>query len=187
MSDLIPNEIVLSVGKNYPEWQGAQEGNRIEWSETGLTLYAILNGISEDERKQFSPQTSLIVRYTVIEDVCYFTFLFGLMEWVNCPFSPALYHTVGQNPTFPDIEDGQRLSLTVLLIDASTGELCSVRIISLGHDFSVKWKEWAQEATKMPLAFAEYNRQIDKAYRDYASVDLARMGGDNMNEYVVQP
>jgi len=186
MSDLIPNEIMLSVGKRYPEWQGAQDGYRIEWSETGLTLCAILNGISEDERKQFSPQTSLVVRYTIIEDVCYFTFLFGLMPWADCPFSPAIYHTVGKNPTFPDIEDGQGLSLTVLLIDASTGELCSARIIGLGHDFSVKWKGWAQEAAKRPLTFAEYNKQIDKAYREYASVDLARMGGDNRNEYIVR-
>jgi len=187
MSDFIPNEIVLSVGKRYPEWQGAQDGFRIEWSETGLILCAILNGISEDEREQFSPQTSLTVRYTVIGDVCYFTFLFGAMPWADCPFSPALYHAVGQNPTFPVIEDGQGLSLTVLLIDASTGELCGVRLIGLGHDFSLKWKEWAQEAAKKPLDFAEYNRQIDRVYREYASVDLALMGGDNMNEYVVQP
>lgn len=186
MGDFIPTESVLSVGKCYPEWQGQQDGYRIEWTETGLTLCVMFNGISDYEKSQFSTQNKLTIRYIIIDDVCYFTFMFGEMPWADCPFSPALYRTIGQHTTFPDIEEYKGLSLTVLLIDTSTGELCGIRIIGLGHDFSVGWKNWAQEAALKPLPFAEYHRQIDKAYRDYASVDLARMGGDNLNEYIVQ-
>ena len=109
----------------------------------------MLNGISAQEKEQFAPQKKLTVRYTVIGDVCYFTFMFGDMPWADCPFSPALYRNLGKNTTFPDIEDGQGLALTVLLIDTGTGELCRVRLIGLGHDFSVQWQEWAKIADRL--------------------------------------
>ena len=98
MENKLPQEIVLSVGKRYPEWQTGQDGYIMEWSETGFVLCAMLNGISQEEKEQFSTQKKLIVRYTVVEDVCYFTFLFGDMPWADCPFSPTLYKTIGENP-----------------------------------------------------------------------------------------
>lgn len=186
MDDKKQREIVLTVGQRYPEWKTKQDGYRLEWNEGGLVLFAMLNGISIDEKEQFAPQKELAVRYTVIEDVCYFTFRFGDMPWADCPFSSALYRTAGQKPTFPDIEENEGLSLTVLLIDTSTGELCRMRLIGLGHDFSVKWRDWAVQAAEQTLDFAEYSGRIDKAYRDYASVDLAAMGLKGGNEYIVR-
>lgn len=181
-----PQETLLTVGKIYPEWQTKQDGFRLEWGDAGFILCAMLNGISAEEKEQFAPQKKLTVRYTVIGDVCYFTFMFGDMPWADCPFSPALYRNLGKNTTFPDIEDGQGLALTVLLIDTGTGELCRVRLIGLGHDFSVQWQEWAKKAAEKPLSFEEYSRQIDETYREYASVDLALKGGNEGNEYIVR-
>lgn len=178
-------ETLLTVGKIYPEWQTKQDGFRLEWGDTGFILYTMLNGISADEKEQFAPQKKLTVRYTIIGDVCYFTFMFGDMPWVDCPFSPAIYNAIGKKATFPEIEDGKGLSLTVLLIDTGTGELCRVRLIGLGHDFSLQWQEWAKEAAEKQLPFDEYNRQIDETYREYASVALAIKGGNEGNEYVV--
>lgn len=186
MGDKLPQDIVLSVGKRYPEWQTGQDGYILEWSETGFVLCAMLNGISQEEKEQFSTQKKLIVRYTVVEDVCYFTFLFGDMPWADCPFSPTLYKTIGENPTFPDIEENKGLSLTVLLIDTGTGELSNIRLIGLGHDFSVKWKNWAINAVEKPLDFAEYNKRIDKAYTEYSNVDFALKGLEEQNEYIVE-
>ena len=60
-----------------------------------------------------------------------------------------------------------------------------MRLIGLGHDFSLQWQEWAKEAAEKKLPFDEYNKQIDETYREYASVDLALKGGNEGNEYVV--
>lgn len=176
MGDKAPQETLFSVGTRYEEWNTKQDGYRVEWSESGLVLYAMLNGISEREKQQYEPQKELIVRYVIIEDICYFTFSFGDMPWSDCPFSPALYTTIGQKPSFVDIEEEQGLSLPILLIDTSTGELCKVRLVGLGHDFSVEWQEWAKKAAVTELKFAEYNKRIDKTYSEYSSVDLAKMG-----------
>lgn len=61
-----------------------------------------------------------------------------------------------------------------------------MRLIGLGHDFSVQWQEWAKKAAEKPLFFEEYSRQIDETYREYASVDLALKGGNEGNEYIVR-
>lgn len=183
MNDKGAEGIVYSVGKLYPEWQTQQDGYRLEWGETGFVLFAMLNGISQIERTQFSAEKSLSVRYTFIEDVCYFTFRFGDMPWADCPFSPAIYRDA-EKRLFPKIRKNEGLALTVMLIDSGTGELCGLRLLGLGHDFSVKWQEWAAKAAKAPLDFDEYNRRVDEAYKNYASVDLAAKGLDEGNEYV---
>ena len=69
-------EIILRVGNVYPSWKTGQSGLRLEWSETGFVLYVMLNGISPAEKQEFSVQKGFAVRYTVIGDVCFFTFRF---------------------------------------------------------------------------------------------------------------
>lgn len=186
MRDKIQQEKIFSVGKCYSEWQTKQNGYRLEWSETGFVLYVMLNGINEVEKSQFITQKKVVIRFTVIKDICYFTFMFGEMPWGDCPFSPVLYSQKLIFPNlFPDLENGKGYSLTVLLIDTGIGELCKIRLISLGHDFSVKLRKWLIKATNKPLSFEEYNKQIDEVYLQYANVDLALRGKRDGNEYII--
>lgn len=187
MSDNAVQELVLSVGKCYPQWNTSQDSFRLEWDDAaGLVLFAMYNGINDWEKEQFSAQNDLVVRYTVIGDVCYFVFRFGATPWADCPFLPSLYRNAGRTFALPDIECGKGLTLTVLLIDSNTGELCGIRLIGLGHDFSVKWRDWAQNAAERLMDFAEYNRRVEAVYGAYSSVDLALRGFSEGNQYVVE-
>ncbi|BAL01910.1 hypothetical protein OBV_p-00550 (plasmid) [Oscillibacter valericigenes Sjm18-20] len=178
-------EMVLSVGEIYPEWCVKQDGYILEYGENGFVLYAMLNGISPVEREQFNPGAEFAIRYEIINDVCLFCFRFGNMPWADCPFSPALYKAAGQNIELPQIEGSEGFPLTVLLIDTSSGELCGIRLIGLGHELSRNWREWAQEAIKKDLSRDEYNSQIDGIYRDFSTVDLAERGAET--EFAIFP
>lgn len=181
-----PKEVLLSVGQRYPEWQTGQDGFQLEWSDTGFILFAMLGGVKPEEKEKFAVTKKMTVRYTVIEDVCYFTFRFGDIPWSDCPFSPALYRAAGQNPVFPELGESEGFSLTVLLIDTATGELCAARLIGLGHDFSARWREWAIRAAETPLDYAEYSKRVDRAYTAYAPEDFAVKGVQEGNQYIVE-
>ena len=181
----MPEESVLSVGQCYPFWQTGQDGFRLEWTDAGFILFAMYNGIDQNIKEQFASTEKMTARYTVIENVCYFTFRFGGMSWGDCPFSPAIYCTGGKRPVFPALLTHEGYSLVVLLINSATGELCAVRLIGLGHDFSAKWREWAMKAVVEPFALAEYGKRVNEAYKEYSSAALAQKGFDEGNEYTV--
>lgn len=176
---------MLSVGTRYPEWNTGEEGFTLEWGDGGFILYAKLNGISPHEKQQFLPEEKMTVRYTVIDDVCYFTFLFGSMPWADCPFSPELYKGLGKDVDFPELENNDGYALTVLLIDTSTGELLQIRLVGLGHSFSETWHQWATEALKKPISVFAYQSQINSTYARYTSINLADKALREQHEYII--
>ena len=179
--------INYEVGRCYEEWKDGHEGFIIEWDNTaGFILYAKLKGISDTEKRQFDCDIPLEIRYTTIDDICYFLFRFGNMPWADCPFSPAIYKNVGRTAEFPKVEKNSGFGLQVLLIDTKSGELCKIRLIGLGHDFSKKWREWADKAAAASMPFGEYRKRICATYAKYTSIELAEKARNEGNGYVVK-
>lgn len=165
------------VGKVYPEWKLDRDGYILEYGEIGFCLYALLAGVSNEERKQFDASKSFAVCVTTIADIAFFCFRFGNMPWADCPFSPSIYKDSGRTISYPLLDDKVGLALNVFLIDSSTGKLLHCRLIGLGHDFCVKWLEWARSVTNKPMSREEYSRRIDTVYQRYTTQDLV-MGAE---------
>lgn len=169
------------VGQRYSEWQTKENGFILEWDNTaGFILYAFLDTPSPEEQLQFLSEMEIC--YKTVYDVCFFAFRFGSMPWADCPFSPALYKEVGTAAVFDDIPEGHGLAVTILLIDSSSGELKNIRLISLPHDFSVKWQHWAREMSAKPLTRSEYMSIINVVYMNHTTegiADCAKVEGNS--------
>lgn len=187
MESGLPKESVFMVGGKYEKWATMQDGYILEWNnDAGFTLYAFLNGVSDDEVKQFDVSQPVTIRFTVIEDVCYFLFKFGDMPWADCPFSPAIYKTTDRECNLPQqLVNNEGISLSVFLIDSGTGTLLKIRLVGLGHSFSDKWLQWAKIEVDKPLPLQKYSAEIDRVYMNYRSVDLAAKAAKEKNEYVL--
>ena len=181
-------ESLFSVGNKYDDWATKQDGYIIEWNnDLGLTLYAFLNGVSKDELAEFDVSQTVRVRYTIIDDVCYFLFKFGEMPWANCPFSPSIYTFIGKHCNFPsELKKNNGISLSLLLIDSSTGELLKIRLIGLAYEFSNKWLDWARGVVNKDLPLERYNKKIDGVYMKYSSIELAKKALKEKNEYILK-
>lgn len=163
---------VYTVGKKYGEWATQQDGYILEYGENGFTLYCMLPNVSADERKQFSENKPIEVRYSIIADICFFCFKFGDMPWADCPFSPAIYKDAGRVVHFPMLHENEGYSLTVLLIDSATGELLYIRLIGMEHEFSAKWTEWAASVANVPMSREEYSGRVDEIYKSYTTQEV---------------
>ena len=94
----------------------------------------------------------------------------GGQPWQDAPFTPH-YARVKEYP-LPSGNLGY--SLLLMMTDAASGRIQSLRLIGLGHDFSVKLREVIMESLEKPFDNDEYNAKIDKVYRTYSTKDLLR-------------
>lgn len=164
----------FEVGQKYSNLRTKQDGFVLEY-DAGFILYAMLNGVSSEEKKQFETSMPLAVTITTIADISFFGFRFGNLPWADCPFSPALYSGVGRNISFPELGEADGIALMVLLVDSSSGELLHSRVVGLGHDFSKKVLGWAKIAIEKPMSIKEYQDRMNRVYQKYSTEQLVAM------------
>jgi len=160
------------VGGHYDKLKTGKDGYILEFGDNGFLLYCLLKAPQFGEAVQFHTGADIQTRLSEIDGVGYFCFKFGGMQWSDCPFSPSLYESVGQKITFPELEEGMGLALTVLLADSDTGELLYIRLCGLPHTFSKTFIAWAKEKMKEPMNREEYNKRINAAYARYDTTDI---------------
>ena len=109
------------------------------------------------------------VGYYSENEVMFMLFKFGDMNWMDAPYSVYL----SQNLTkINEIKDGQGLALNIYLIDASTGVLKGIRLVSLPTNFSLKLKSEIEKQKLTP--FCNYYSKIGEVYRKYTTKNLVK-------------
>lgn len=167
----------LEVGREYEKFRTRQDGYRMEWSDNGLTLYVLLNGITELEMEQFKTEKSFEIRPFEVENILFFCVKFGDMEWGDCSFTRAAHKS---SLDVPEISEGTGLSLTIVVADTSNGEVKSLRIIGLGTKISKVFKNFCEK--EFEYSFEDTMRMIDMIYMRYSTRDLVRMS-DSINRF----
>ena len=156
----------FSVGTRYPEFASGADIIRCAVDASGITLFVSLAGISASEEAQFQQDAPFEVRYCVVRGVFFWLVKFGLMEWMDAPYNPAL----GEPVELALVDDGAGYALTILLFDSRTGELRNIRLIGLGTDFSRAVRREIQGLLANPLPAPIY----DSALASVMAADPAR-------------
>lgn len=162
---------VFETGKCYSQFCTGSDAYRIEYSSvSGFSLYITMYNPSDYEQKQMFTSSHFCTKFSVLSDVCFFSFKFGNLPWGDAPFSPCIY----ENPIHfeNDFSDNVGLALNVFLFDSANGKLLYVRQIGLGHDFSNSWIDWCKKANRN-LTIQEYHQIVQKVFDDYPSDELA--------------
>lgn len=110
-------------------------------------------------------------KFALVEegDVIFLCSDFGSpFPWSDSPYS---IHMVPKDErTIPqELQPGERALLYIVLVSAETGIIRALRIISLGHFFSVALHEAIREQAERPFNQACYDRQLAEVYRKYAT------------------
>lgn len=106
---------------------------------------------------------------TVVGDILFLVFRFGPQPWSDAPYSWWMVPADQRTPP-PALAGEERALLNILLIDAGTGIIRAVRVVSLAPAFS-QALHTAIQAQAAAGAFdqAAYDRQLAAAYRRYRS------------------
>lgn len=166
----------ISVGSRYPFLMTRQDGCILEYGEHGLTLFALFNNWKAIELQQFYTDKPVVFRWAELGGVGFLCAKFGDMPWCECPFHPAIYKQQGRKFAFPAIGEYAGLAVTVICADAETGEVLNIRLIGLGHDFSVAWQDWAVAAYEKDMTMEEYQNRVNTVFQHYTTEQIMQMG-----------
>lgn len=107
----------------------------------------------------------------VERDIIFFCYKFGQGPWGDCGFSIHLVPEAER--ILPELPaENERVLLTTLLIDAETGLLKAIRVVSLSPKFTRKLHQAILDQAARPFP-DDYDRQAEATYRRYTSARLA--------------
>lgn len=163
---------LVHVGMQRSEWKGCGDGYSMEYSPTeGLLFCAFFQNPRESEKMEFKPLNDFEIRFTDFEGIGFFSVKIGNLPWGDCAFTPNLYDCP---PVFPEPEEGKGLAFNLLLIDSATGILQSIRVISLGEEFTAHFVEWCKESLRHNISRKYYDRVVKQVYQNHTPEELSR-------------
>lgn len=113
-------------------------------------------------------KSGLSFRFTVVEDIIFLLVRMGRLQWMDAPYYKYLSQNLTQLNT---ADDGEGLAITAMLIDADTGVLKALKLISLDTDTIRR----LTAAIMMQPEIPDYNTRLYRVMSRYTTEDLVRM------------
>lgn len=162
----------LEVGTIVEQFAGHAEGVHFDLDDSGASLKVFFNRPTADEVQQFEQGNRFEMRLTTLRNIMVFTFKIGNLEWMDAPYHPCLSTNLTKLEAVPD-ESGY--GMTILLIDAATGEVKHLRYISLSTKMSRIIKKYVDYLVKEPFDKHKYFSDINNLFAAYSTKKIASM------------
>lgn len=165
---------LLKVGEVFAPLAGREEGVIFEAYGDGYILAYNFNNPTAEEIKAVSSQQSFEIRALRMKEVIWILSKCGSLAWADAPYSPHLSTLDG---LIRPIGEGLGTSLLLLMLDARTGIIKNLRLIGLGHKFSLELFDEIGETLKEPFDINEQRANITATMMAYSTRALADRAG----------
>lgn len=167
--------INYEVGQVIEKYKNYNEGVRFDLSDDGATLMVFFYDPTEEEIEQFKSGKNFEIRFTEFKNVIMITAKIGNLNWMDAPYTPHLrkHLTKYQIPN-----ENQGLGLTLVLIDAHTGEIKHMRLIGLSEKFTRRLFGCVMELKMKEFNQTEYQLYINQIFNMYDTKQLVNMSKD---------
>ena len=162
------------VGKPYKEGKFMwPEFVEYTYTRAGHTLKVFSRELTRAEiadYKQGDAEFALFVK----DGLMFLCYKFGSFDWSDASFTPHLVPDSHRQE--PDVLTGdQRAVLQVILVEATTGIVKAIRMISLSPEFSrVLHNQIALIGAALPMTKREVDQIVGKIYNLFESKDMAK-------------
>lgn len=147
----------------------SSEGVTLDLSESGYTLIYRFNHPTAAEKRNLK-SGAYQFKAVMLDGVLFFLSRFGNQPWCDAPFHRGL----AQARSAEKPEEGNGNSLLVLLVDASTGILQTIRLIGLSHKFSMQLIELIEKHPEQaPVNWQQTLASIFARYTTEQMVEMA--------------
>mgnify|MGYP006987787362 CR=1 FL=1 len=163
------------VGQIIPGFAGHQESVVFDFDDAGAKMLVFFARPTTEEISQFESGKEFQIKFVELKNVIMVMAKIGNLEWVDAPYSPHLSPNLTQ---FPITNNGQGLALTLILIDAVTGQVKKVRLLGLTENFSKKFIGTVIQNKEKPFNKSEYDMNISRIYMRYSTKDLTKLTND---------
>lgn len=161
-----------AVGDKIEKYIGRDEGTLFDVDDGGATLLVFFDRPTKDEIEQFRTGRNFEVRFCQLRNIIMITSKIGNLNWMDAPYTPHLSKNLSK---FPIVSEGQGLSLTLILIDSSNGEIKSMKLIGLSTKFSQELIAAIMEEKVKSFDLSEYNSSLNRVFTTYTTKEIVKM------------
>lgn len=162
----------LEVGQVKESWINHNEGTYFNFDNLGVSLITFFHSPTQYEIAQFHSTARFEMRVITLKDIIIFTIKIGSLNWMDAPYSPHLNTT---EPILEEISEGSGYALTLILVDAKTGKIEHLRLISISNDFSKKIKKEIESNLTKTFDQSSYAQNLQFIFKNYTTKQLASM------------
>lgn len=160
------------IGQVIPEFLNHDEMLQFDLADDGAFMLVFFKNPTEDEIEQFQSNQPFEIRLTKMKNIIFLMSKIGNLEWMDAPYNPHLSQNLTKY-TLPS--EGYGLGLMLILIDAVTGCVKSLRLLELSEKFTKSlYQEVINESVK-DFDYKEYLKSINEIYMEYQTKDLKKL------------
>jgi hypothetical protein len=163
------------VGQVIDKFVMHPEGARFDISDSGAVLQIFFNNPTSDEISQFKEGKRFEIRFIEIRNVIMVLLKIGNLNWMDATYTPHLSKNLTK---FELPNNNQGLALTIMLIDARTGEIKALRLVGLSEKFTKKLFGTIMELKITYFDKLEYAQTINSIYASYSTDKLVKLSND---------
>lgn len=169
-----------SVGQIVENFKDHKEEVLFDIADDGATLLVFFEDPSDEEVSQFGAGNDFEIRFLEINGVIMITTKIGNLNWMDAPYTPHLSPNLTK---FPIPNEGEGLGLFIILVDAVTGEIKSIRLVGLSEKFTRKLLGTVMNQKMEPFDKTAYFEKISQIYSKYQTKELVSMSSDRCKLY----
>ncbi len=144
-------------------------------SDEGATLLVFFKNPTATEIEQFHAGKNFEIRFTELYGIIMLTAKIGNLNWVDAPYTPHLSKNL---TTFQIPDGGQGLGLTLVLVNALSGEIAHMRLIGLSEKFSRRLLGTVMEHKMKPFNRAQYDNSLNRIFTAYSTEQIVKLSKD---------
>ena len=165
----------LAVGETFLPLYGKPEGIYIDVDPSGILLMYNFMHPTQSEIDQMGTEKPFEIRYVRIQDALYILTKCGNLNWTDAPYNP---HLSRQPELQPITDDVSGYALTLLMVDAATNIIKSVRLIGLGNKFSKELKIEIDSLLDASFLPERYTQQLRINNTIYPTKELVKLSSN---------
>ena len=162
----------FEVGQVIEKFKNHQECVQFDISDAGATMLVFFENPVQEEIEQFKAGKNFEIRFTELQGVIMITAKIGNLNWMDAPYNPHLSKKLSK---FELPNENQGLGITLVLVDAMTGEIKNIRLLGLSEKFTKQLFGIAMEQKMEDFDMIEYNKSINRIYSMYSTEEIVKI------------
>lgn len=163
------------IGQIIEKFKYHDEGVSFDITDDGATMIVFFGSPTTGEIEQFKSGKNFEIRFIELYDVIMITVKIGNLNWMDAPYSPHLSKNLTK---FQLPNEKQGLGLTLILIDAITGEIKNIRLLGLSERFTRRLFGTALEQKMKDFNQFDYSNSINKIFSRYSTDEIVKLSKD---------
>lgn len=165
----------IEVGGTFPLIAGREEGVIFETDASGFLLIYNLNSPTDKEIAAMKSEQPFEIRSVSFGGICWVLSKCGNLAWTDAPYTP---HLSAGAKDLQRPNTGLGIALTLLMVDAATNIVKSIRLIGLGERFSLGIYNDIQELLSQPFEREQYFRSVKIAQIAHTTKELVQLASN---------